>query len=167
MNSLSWLAAHMNDSVTLHSYFTPTYCFRFTDFSLNTTSLVIKQSQGKRFLLQIPFKDKTSPWHAGGPPGGQIWKASDNLSFLSLYLSLSVCVCALQRNVCPGVKSSRKDISWTLIWDYSPKLQRDERGITVASCHFCLAGNALWSHLGYYRHSRPLYRISACGADVL
>ncbi len=41
-------------------------------------------------------------------------------------------------NICPGVQSPREDISWTLIWDYSQKLQQDEQANVTLKCFVLL-----------------------------
>lgn len=74
------------------------------------------------------------------PSGDQIWKHQRTWALIHLPTRYSATHDLTRCNICPSVQSPRKDISWTLIWDYSQKTAAGRAGITVSFCHFYLAG---------------------------
>ncbi len=63
------------------------------------------------------------------PSGEQILKHRRTWALIHLPAHSGATHDLTRCNICPGVQSPREDISWTLIWDYSQKLQQDEQGL--------------------------------------
>ena len=55
----------------------------------------------------------------------------------------------------PGAQSPRKDISWTVIWDYSHKNCSGMSGDYCLLLSLWFGRNMVGSHLGYYHRSSP------------
>lgn len=72
--------------------------------------------------------DKTASWHCSLRWAG-FGKHQRACALIHLPTRSSAAHDLTRSNICPGVQSPRKDISWTLIWDYSQKLRQDEQGL--------------------------------------
>lgn len=95
-----------------------------------------------------------------GASGEQLWKHQRTWALIHLSTRSSATHDLTHCNICPSVQSPCKDISWTLIWDYSQKTAAGRAGITVSSCHFYLAGT-------WYDHTSGIIIILAhCTASL-
>lgn len=96
------------------------------------------------------------------PLGDQIWKHQRTWAVIHISARSDAARNLTRCNICSSVQSPHKDISWTVIWDYSQTQRQDEQGllsarvISVRQKHGMITPRVLSS-----------FSPTVCGADML